>query len=210
MFRIICLAIGYVFGNLLTACIITRKNIGKTPFEVGSGNPGMANVMSVCGFKAGIEVLTGDILKTVGAYLLCRFVLFPEIDVALKTLWAGLGVVMGHNFPVWHRFKGGKGVATTCAVLVLSHPLYGCISLIVGMLVTLATGYLAVGAVVIPVVFIYPAYLLGSFEGMCIAVALSILMFCAHGKGLYGIVKHTEETVDIIGLIRKKWSRKSS
>ena len=63
-FRIVSVLTGYVLGNFLTAEIVARKIKNKSAFEIGSGNPGMANIMAQCGFKAGIIVLIGDLLKT--------------------------------------------------------------------------------------------------------------------------------------------------
>ena len=105
--RILSLLIGYVLGSILTAEIIVRRKTGRPASEFGSGNPGMANIMRVFGFRAGIAVLAGDLLKTAAAALLSCF-LFPEQGQIL-VLYAGLGAVTGHNWPLWNRLKGGKG-----------------------------------------------------------------------------------------------------
>ena len=107
--RILSLLIGYVLGSILTAEIIVRRKTGRPASEFGSGNPGMANIMRVFGFRAGIAVLAGDLLKTAAAALLSCF-LFPEQGQIL-VLYAGLGAVTGHNWPLWNRLKGGKGVS---------------------------------------------------------------------------------------------------
>ncbi len=65
MYRLISLLIGYVFGNFLMADVVAKKYTGKKASEIGSGNPGMANVMAQCGFGAGLLVLAGDLAKTV-------------------------------------------------------------------------------------------------------------------------------------------------
>lgn len=112
------LVLGYVFGNILTAEIVARKVSGKSVFELGSGNPGMANVMTELGFAPGAATLAGDLAKTVVPCLIARFFIIPEMGMA-GAAFAGLGAVLGHNFPIWHRFKGGMGVSCTCAAMFM-------------------------------------------------------------------------------------------
>ncbi|MBR2122952.1 MAG: glycerol-3-phosphate acyltransferase [Lachnospiraceae bacterium] len=215
--RILCLLIGYAFGCILTGDLIARKAAGKSAFEIGSGNPGMANVMAQCGFKAGICVLIGDLLKTFAACLICRFILYPVIEksmpgalapAALYSAWAGLGAVLGHNFPFWHRFDGGKGVSCTCAVLFMIHPLWGTLAMIVGMLIVFATKYLPIGAVFIPAVFIpYMLYACGR-EGTLIMAALTLIMFIRHLPAMRNIPSGKEKKIDVPALIAKKLGKK--
>ena len=110
MERLLCLLAGYVCGGFLTAELVARHCTGKSAAYLGTGNPGMANLAHELGKGWGAVVLAGDIAKTALAWLLCR-VLFPGLG-ALAGLWSGLGAVLGHNFPIWRRFRGGKGVAS--------------------------------------------------------------------------------------------------
>lgn len=135
MYMIFSLLLGYAFGNILTAEIVIRKALGKTVFEVGTGNPGMANVMARVGFKEGAIVLAGDLAKTVLPCVIARFLLFPGNRYEAAA-FAGLGAVLGHNFPIWHKFKGGKGVSATCAAIFCVQPAVGILSMLVGMYVT--------------------------------------------------------------------------
>ena len=204
MFRLISFLIGYACGNILTACIVTKKYNGTSPFEIGSGNPGMANVMAQCGFLPGICVLIGDLLKTLVPCLLCRFVIFSGESGLLACMYAGLGAVMGHNFPVWHRFHGGKGVSASCAAMFCVHPLLGLLAMIVGMLVVFATKYLSIGAACIPIAFIPVAWYMAGLEGGLIYIAMSLLMFFAHRRDFTRIRRGEEERIDVPGLIKKK------
>ena len=124
MERMISFLAGYLCGNFLTAELLSRKKAGKSAFGVGTGNPGMANMMRQYGFRDGLLVLAGDVGKTLLACLACRFLLFPSMQLP-AALYSGLGCVTGHNFPAWHKFRGGKGVACTCAALVCISPLWG-------------------------------------------------------------------------------------
>ena len=203
MYRLFSVLIGYGFGNLLTACIVTKCHDGRSPFEMGSGNPGMANVMAQCGFKPGICVLIGDLIKTLIPCLLCRFVLFPENGMT-ACLYAGLGVVLGHNFPIWHRFRGGKGVSATCAAMFCIHPLLGIAAMLVGMFIVFGTKYLSIGAAFIPVAFIPMTYFMAGSEGALVYVLLSASMLFAHRMDFVRIRRGEEERIDVLALIKKK------
>ena len=152
MERAFCLLAGYFCGCFLTAELVARKETGKRAQDVGSGNPGMANITEHLGLRCGSAVLAGDVGKTAFACLLCRALLCRELG-QLGVFWAGLGAVLGHNFPFWNRFRGGKGVAVTCTCLILGAPIWGAVSCLAGLAVVWITGYLPLGAVVIPGTF---------------------------------------------------------
>lgn len=207
MFRWISLIIGYLIGNFLTAEVVSRKYKGKSAFEIGTGNPGMANVMSQCGFTAGVLTLAGDLAKTVIACVLCRFILFPGHGI-LAAAWAGLGVSLGHDFPFWHHFRGGKGVATTCAAIFCVRPLWGLMAMTAGMFVVFVTQYLSTGAVVIPGAFAVIMWLLyQSPELTAVIAAMTVLMFTRHLDGLRGISSGTEPKVNVTGLLKEKFGK---
>ena len=155
--RLLCLLVGYLCGCFLTAELVARARTGKSAAALGTGNPGMANLAHELGKGWGAVVLAGDIAKTALAFGLCR-ALFPALG-GLSGLWAGLGAVLGHNFPFWRGFRGGKGVAVTCAALILFSPLWGTAACLSGLAVTLLSGWLPLGAVVIPALFVPPAFL---------------------------------------------------
>ncbi len=147
--RVISLLTGYLFGSFLTAEVVARVAAGKSAFEIGSHNPGMANIASQLGKKAGAVVLAGDIVKTALAALVA-WILYGNTLGQEAVMWAGAGVLLGHNFPFWHRFRGGKGVTVTCTVIILLMPVWGTVSCIIGGLVVLFTKKLPLGAVAIP------------------------------------------------------------
>lgn len=198
--RIICLVIGYLFGCVLTADIVVKKKTGKRADAIGTGNPGMANVMAQLGFKAGITVLIGDIVKTFAACGVGWY-FFKDLG-ALAVLYSGFGVSLGHNFPFWRKFTGGKGVAVTCSFIVIASPLWGILSDLAGAAVVFATGYLCLGAVVIPAVYIAPAVMLFGPEAGWITAASTAMMLMRHGPGLIRMTKGEEKKIDLAGKIR--------
>ena len=129
--RLACILLGYLFGSFLTAEVVARVISGKSARQLGTGNPGMANIMAQLGKGAGLLTLAGDTLKTVAACGAAYYATAPLIGQA-SILYAGLGAVLGHNYPAWARFRGGKGVAVTCVWLVLYLPFWGTLCCIAG------------------------------------------------------------------------------
>lgn len=207
MYRLISLLIGYVFGNFLMADVVAKKYTGKKASEIGSGNPGMANVMAQCGFGAGLLVLAGDLAKTVIPCVLVRFLLFPDHGLT-ACAYAGLGAVLGHDFPAAVRFRGGKGVSSTCAAIFCISPLWGLLSMTVGMYIVFASQYLGLGAVFIPLAFTGVSWLLFKSPELTFVLLLeSVLMFQRHFPAFRNIRKGTEKRVDVAGLLKKKFGR---
>jgi len=165
-----CVCIGYLFGNFITAEMVGRMH-KKSLFEHGSGNPGMTNTLHVLGKVPAALVLGGDILKTILAVVLCRW-LFPA-QGALAALYAGAGVMLGHCFPFWHHFEGGKGVAVLCSAYILFAPIYGIIALACGGIALLLKKGVKVAAAVIPTVF---CVLIALFQFSWASLIPSLLM----------------------------------
>ena len=144
--------IGYFCGCFLTAELVAKHFAGKKASELGdTGNPGMANIMASLGFLPGIITLAGDLGKCIAAGLRSD-ALFKKAGW-IVVLYAGLGCTLGHDFPFWRKFRGGKGVATTSMAIVLYAFWPGLAANLAGMLVVFATKYLCIGGPVIPLVF---------------------------------------------------------
>ncbi len=125
MERIICLALGYVFGLFQTAYFYGKAH-GIDIREHGSGNAGTTNTLRVLGTKAGLIVLAGDCIKCMAAVWLVRLVFgasHPD-SVYLLCLYAGMGAILGHNYPFYMGFKGGKGIAATAGLILSFHPYF--------------------------------------------------------------------------------------
>ena len=191
--RLISLLLGYAFGCFITAELVTRRLVGKRPAEIGSGNPGMANIMAQLGFRAGALVLAGDVLKTAAACVLAA-VLFPAAR-GIAPLYAGLGAVLGHDFPFWNRFRGGKGVASTCMALFVYDPLWGLLADIAGMLAVFSTGWLPLGGVLIPLCYFVFALCLRGAEPAALAAVLTLLAAQRHWPGLLRVLRGQEKPV---------------
>ena len=116
--RIIALLIGYGFGLFQTGYLY-GKSKGIDIRQQGSGNAGTTNSLRVLGWKAGIITFAGDLLKAVFAILLVKLIFHGTYgaDTKVLELYAGFGTVLGHNFPCYLQFRGGKGIACTTGVI---------------------------------------------------------------------------------------------
>lgn len=194
MLRAVCLLVGYALGNFLTAEIVARLLCGKNAAQIGNGNPGMANIIANVGLVPGLIVLAGDALKTVAACTVCYMAAGARIGLAAM-LYGGLGAVLGHNHPAWRRWRGGKGVAVTCVWLIMTLPVTGALCCAAGGAVVLCTGYLPLGAVVIPVLAMPFAWWQLGAEGGVIVLLSALMMLARHRNGLHRIRRGTEVRV---------------
>lgn len=148
---LLCLVIGYGFGLLQIAHIYSKaKNINIR--EKGSGNAGTTNMFRVMGIKAGIITLLGDCAKLVAAVLLTKLIfitwLHMNIDPVALILYTGFGCVLGHDFPFYFHFKGGKGMATTAALIcALGNWQMIILGIIIFFTTVIITKYVSLGSI---------------------------------------------------------------
>lgn len=150
MERIVCILIGYVFGLFQTSFFYGKMK-GIDIREHGSGNAGTTNTIRVLGTKAGLLVLAGDILKCIMAILLCGALFdasHPQ-EVYLLKLYAAAGAILGHNFPFYLHFKGGKGIAATAGLILAFHPYFIPVGVILFFGAFLTTHYVSLGSLLV-------------------------------------------------------------
>ncbi len=149
--RLVILLIGYLLGNIQTGYLLGRtRHMDIRQF--GSGNSGATNTLRVLGKKAGAIVFFGDFFK---AFLPCLFVriLFFGGMGYLYMLYMGLGVVLGHNFPFYLGFRGGKGVASTAGIILALDFRIALACLVVFLLVVIVTRYVSLGSMAVMIAF---------------------------------------------------------
>lgn len=202
--RILSMLIGYCFGCVLTGEIAARKFAGKSASKIGeTGNPGMANIMINLGFLPGIITLLGDIVKCLLAMTI-SCLLFIKSSGWIVVMYAGLGCTLGHDFPFWRRFRGGKGVATSSAAITIFDPLCSLIAHVMGILVTLWTKYLCLSGPAVPLAFGICMLVTRRWEAAAIAGVMTLLSLVTNIKSLKGIKTKTTKQNDFLGALRKK------
>ena len=194
MFRLICMIIGYCIG-----CIETAHLVGKLWIvdlrQHGSGNLGTTNTLRVLGKKAGAMVFIGDILKSVIAYLICRAVFKDNGTIA--GLFGSAGAILGHNYPFYLNFKGGKGIAVmigmTAALAFTTDIRLAFPTAIIGFGLAFATRYVSVGSLAFAITLPTSCYLLGfEKEVVLITLCASALAFWRHRKNIRNLLNGTE------------------
>ncbi|NDF61178.1 MAG: glycerol-3-phosphate 1-O-acyltransferase, partial [Crocinitomicaceae bacterium] len=147
--------VGYLLGSIPTAVWVGKRFYGVDVREHGSKNAGATNTFRVLGKKPGKIVLIIDVLKGLLAVLTPQL-MYPELSyesiIQLKII-AAITVILGHVFPLFAGFKGGKGVATALGVIIAIHPLAACICLGIFLAVFLTFNYVSLGAIITSVFF---------------------------------------------------------
>ena len=158
---ILMAVIAYLIGSISFSVIISKKMAGFDVREKGSGNAGSTNVLRTVGKKAAAITLICDVLKGVIAILIAMIIgnIFKNVDKELIVQIAGIAVVLGHTFPIFFGFKGGKGVATSLGVLLMSNWQIGLICLVFAVVLMVLTKMVSVGscgaAVLFPVLTLF-------------------------------------------------------
>lgn len=194
MYKIVYVVIGYFIGCIQSAYIV-GKFMGHIDIrKYGSGNAGSTNVLRVMGKKAAIFTFIGDVLKPLFAILICQ-IIFKEYDRQLLVLYSGLGVIMGHVWPIFLKFKGGKGVASAVSLIYFGF-LDWPITFIIVTLWIISVGltkYVSVGsvlfAIAIPIlltIFKYP------LEYIVVGTMIMLVIVYKHIPNIQRLLKGTE------------------
>ena len=164
MERLICLGIGYAFGLIQSGYLYGRSK-GLDIRQYGSGNAGSTNVLRVMGAKAGAAVFLGDFFKAVFAMGAAQFLFGHGDGAANSALWAmyaGVGVTLGHNFPFYLHFRGGKGIACLAGILsTMDLRIMVSCMLVFGLAVGI-TRYVSLGSILVSLVFLAELIFFGS------------------------------------------------
>jgi len=145
---VIIAVIAYLLGSISFGMIVAKLAGGPNLREVGSKNTGATNVLRVMGVKIGFTVFVLDILKALVACIIGR--VWMGLNGAMI---AGLAVVLGHNWPCFFQFKGGKGVASTLAVMLMTFPVPAVICYVVAIVLIATTKYVSLGSITLAALF---------------------------------------------------------
>ncbi len=212
MVRLACVLIGYVFGLFQTGYLYGRIK-GIDIREHGSGNAGATNALRTLGKKAGAITFFGDCFKCVFAVVTVRLLFAGygepgENMGVLLGMYASMGVILGHNFPFYLNFKGGKGIAATAGLYVSLDPilmLIGATSFVVAVAVT---KYVSVGSILVVIELLAGVLIYGFlgkwgltqphlYELYGITVFLTLLALYRHKKNIKGLLHGTERKLGV-------------
>ena len=206
MLRILLLIIGYFIGNIETGYIFGK--IHKMDIRnYGSGNAGATNTLRVLGAKAGLVVFLGDFCKSLIPCLVVRFIFRDNISLSyIYMLYIGLGVVLGHNFPFYLGFKGGKGVASTAGIILALDIRIAVVCLIVFIITVAITRYVSLGSIFVMIILIGMSHFLVKFsygfgegaspvEFRILTAAIGLLSIFMHRANIKRLLNGTENKI---------------
>ena len=190
-----CLIIGYACGCFQSAYIVSKLTAGIDIRQHGSGNAGTSNVQRVLGNRAGAIVFACDVLKAVLAYFICFFA-FPSLPFA--GLYGGIGVLLGHNFPVFLKFRGGKGIASSLGLFLCLDWRVAFCAYAVGLLLLAIFRYMSLTSLVI--VALFPIGLIAAgapWQEVLICFLAAAMAFVMHRGNIARIVNGTERKLPL-------------
>ena len=201
---ILCLFIGYVFGCFQTGYIYGRCH-GIDIRQYGSGNVGTTNTLRVLGKKAGYITYLGDALKAIIAILLVKYLVYgqllvPALSPQLLLAYTGLGVALGHNYPLYLKFKGGKGIAVTSGVMLALDLRIGLVGIIGFLIIFFITRYVSVGSLYMSLSF--PVCVLILYPGQWHLFGVSIVFW------LMAWMRHRENIKRLMNGNENRFERK--
>ncbi|MFA9378982.1 MAG: glycerol-3-phosphate 1-O-acyltransferase PlsY [Lachnotalea sp.] len=203
MERLVCIIIGYLCGLFQTGFIYGK--IKKVDIrQLGSGNAGTTNALRTLGLKAGLITFFGDCLKAVLAAFIIRKLFASQTEIMpLLVMYAGLGTVLGHNFPCYLGFKGGKGIAATAGMIAAFNAPMAMMGFATFIIVVAITRYVSLGSLLLMTGFLIEIFVFGSrgtfhlaqpylYELYIVSFALTALAFYRHRANIVRLIKGTE------------------
>jgi glycerol-3-phosphate acyltransferase PlsY len=184
--------LAYLIGSVPFGVILTRLAGAGDVRRIGSGNIGATNVLRTGRKGLALATLAFDMLKgALPAWLASRY-LGPDMAVV-----AGLGAVLGHCFPVWLKFRGGKGVATAAGVVIALTPQVAAIAIGVFLALVLATRYVSLGSIAGAIATAPGAYLLGYVQAAELYLLLALIIMLKHAGNICRLAQGTESRLEL-------------
>lgn len=182
----------YLCGSIPSAFLIGKAMAQIDIRQHGSGNVGSTNALRTLGLKGGLLSLLGDIFKTIAALALPFFLRTPDLGFFV----AGLSVIIGHNWSVFLRFKGGKGVAVSASVITLLYPWVGIASLVLLVLVVWRSKYVSLGSILMAMFWLLGILLLRfPAEDIGFISMLTLLILVQHRGNIQRLLKGEERKI---------------
>jgi len=198
IYIIISAILSYLLGSINTAVIVSKKRFGKDIRNEGSGNAGATNTLRTFGKKAAALVFVADFIKGLIAVTVARLFVFYSDAPYICLLFAGFSVQIGHCFPVFFNFKGGKGVATAAGAAMGIMPFVAIILLSVFAVITALTKIVSLASGICAVVYPLLAYFISNSNqktNFLFAAACSVLIIVMHGSNFARLIDGNEKPI---------------
>ena len=185
--------VGYLFGNMQTSLIVSRLKFRVDVRLYGSGNAGLTNFYRTFGTVGLVLVILVDVVKSVIAMLIARGLMHIVGAPIVGVIFSGFCLMLGHIYPVFHNFKGGKGVLCACVMTFMVRWWIGLIVLAVFILVLVFTRYVSLGSICGAIIFAPLVWLshAGGLEGL-LGLFCALLLIFAHRQNIVRLLNHKE------------------
>jgi acyl phosphate:glycerol-3-phosphate acyltransferase len=216
MKEVLFILFAYLIGSIPTAVWISRYFFGVDIRDYGSGNAGATNTFRVLGSKWGCIVMSVDVLKGVIAtslYIVLPFYMHNEWDRTNLMVGLGLAAVVGHIFPLWADFRGGKGVATLFGMILAIQPLVALYCVGVFLLCLYLTRFVSLSSILASIAFmVLILFIFNEKEPLyrAFAIAVALLVILTHQKNITRLIRGSESKIPILKYRDKKRPRKPS
>lgn len=190
---LISLCLSYLIGSINSAIIICKCFGLASPRSVGSGNPGATNVLRLGSKSAAAMTLVGDVLKGVIPMVVGHFFFTSYLILG----FIGLAAVLGHLFPIWFRFQGGKGVATSLGVLIGIDPLLGVAFIFTWLIIALFFRYSSLAALVAITLSPFYGWLMVGFVLFLPLAVIAIFVIARHNRNIKNLLAGTESKIKL-------------
>jgi len=203
MTEIILILLAYIIGSIPTAVWVSKSVFGIDIRDYGSGNAGATNSFRVLGSKWGSFVMLVDVTKGVIAtslYILIPFYLTNELARTNFMIALGMGAVLGHIFPIFANFRGGKGVATLLGMALAIQPMVALLCLVVFLITLLSTRFVSLSSILAGVAFmVLILFIFKEKETIyrLFAIIVAMMVVVSHQKNISRLMKGTENKVPI-------------
>ena len=190
---LIIIITAYLLGNISTSYIVAKRLAGVDIRTQGSGNAGSTNVLRTLGKKAGALTFIGDVLKGLIAVLIARLIAYGvNLDDTTCAYIAVVAVVLGHNYPVFLGFKGGKGVATSLGSMLGMNPLVALLCLGFFIIIVAITKYVSLGSIL--GIGLSPVIMMINHnnKGVLVTLFLTISVVITHKENIKRLLNGTE------------------
>lgn len=190
MLYVLIAVAAYLLGSISTGLLVAKSDTSVNLRQMGSKNTGATNVLRVMGLRAGAITFIGDFLKAIVACLIGHWL--KGLNGAMV---AGLCCIIGHNWPVYYQFKGGKGVACSSAVILMTFPFPAAVIAIVICLIVIALGrMISLGSITLVTVFMIAVAIQTSFAPLYTLWAFVVAVLCIyrHRANIKRILSGTE------------------
>ena len=216
MKELLLIVIAYMIGSFPTAICLSKAYFGIDIRDYGSGNAGATNTFRVLGPRWGTLVMAIDILKGAVAtslYILLPYYLTSEWDRTNFMVGLGLAAVLGHIFPIWADFRGGKGVATLFGMILAIQPLVAACCVGVFGLVLYLTRFVSLSSILASIAFaVFILFIFNEQEPLyrAFAIAVTLTVLLTHQKNIGRLLRGSESKVPILKHRDRRRERKRS